>query len=60
MRKQKLIPVKNIAQINEFLEQGWEFNHMVNDKYVLLSFWQEPRNELGGIPRPIGNYINNY
>lgn len=45
MSIQKIVPLKNIVQLNRLLEEGWRFCHSIDSKYVLLEKY--PNRELG-------------
>jgi hypothetical protein len=52
MRIQKLMPIKNIAQINELLATGWSYQYNVGDKHIILEKYQNREQD---VPYQIGD-----
>lgn len=45
MRKQKIVPFKKLTEINEMLENGWNFEHTIvagKTSYAVLSIFLQP------------------
>lgn len=61
MRRQKIVPFKKLTEINEMLENGWNFEHTLvvgKTSYVVLSTYLQPELNTTGELRaiPVGRY----